>query len=122
MAAAQNYFINYPSYEEEESDSVPSENEVSSELNHLGLIKPTLKVKDMVQDTHYRILGARKVSTKFGNRVVLDLENYQLFLPARYEKLSDKAVADLNENKYCIVNKGAVSSTFSLEFINVNED
>lgn len=119
----QNFFNSYIPYED--SNPTPTTYEDStiiSELNQLGSIKPTLKIKDMMRDMQYRILGARKVNTKFGNRVLLQLETHQLFLPARYEQLSEEAILDLNENKYNIINKGQMLSTFNLEFVNINNN
>lgn len=114
LMAAAAYTENDPTTSEETA--------ISMELNELGGFKPTLKVKDMMRGMRYKILGARKVTTKFGSRIVLDLEKHQLFLPSRYDRLSEEAVADLNKSKYCIVNKGPVLSTFILEFINVNQE
>lgn len=86
------------------------------ELNKLGSIKPILRVKDMIEYIWYKIVGAKKVATKFGNRVVLQLENYQLFLPTRYESLSEETISELNRNIYSVANKGKVLSTYNLEF------
>lgn len=117
----QNYLSSYIPYED--SNATPLEDEdgtIISELNQLGIIKPTLKVKDMMRDIHYKVFGARRVNTKFGSRIVVHLEKYQIFLPARYGKLSEEAILDLNQNKYNIINKGPVLSTFNIEFINAN--
>lgn len=117
----QHYLSSYIPYEDSNATLLDYEDgAILLELNQLGTIKPILKVKDMMRDIHYKVFGARRVNTKYGSRVVLQLEKNQLFLPARYEKLSEGAILDLNQNKYNIVNKGQVLSTFNLEFVNVN--
>lgn len=70
-------------------------------FNNLGKGNPrnNRKISDMVVNHLYKIEGARKTKTAFGEKVVLDLENNEFcFLPARFtEKMLDDEESGLKE-------------------------
>ena len=65
----------------------------------------------------YRILHVRRADTKYGVRVVLELEENQLFLPTRYDDLSDNILKAMNEQKnFYLRNLGVIGKTYNLSF------
>lgn len=79
------------------------------ELNSFNF-KPLLRLKDMELHREYRVINAAKPMTRFGPRIVLELEDYQLFLPERYSKLSEAVFKKFQEGKYFVALKEGASS------------
>lgn len=75
--------------------------QIMSEFSKLNQ-KSILKSSEMVTDYSYKILKARRVKTKFGNKVLLELENNILFLPARFNKISDEVITNLSLGAYMV--------------------
>lgn len=88
-----------------------------TKLNNCGS-KPILKVKEMIINKSYKVINARKCETKFGKRLVLDLEEYQLFMPSRFDRFTDEeALEEINQRENLhITNKGESGRTYNLEF------
>lgn len=80
-------------------------------LNQQALIKhkPIRKIKELTLNAPYKILSAKTVKGKFGKVVLLELEEYAVFLPNRMtEVFKGKESLFLNE-RYSIVYKGEKS-------------
>lgn len=79
--------------------------------------KPFIKISSLEQHVAYKIYGARRLLTKFGERVVLELEKDQLFLPSRFDKLSDDVIDSINkEGNYHLTNQGPAGSSYDVVF------
>lgn len=79
--------------------------------------KPFVKISDLEQNVAFKISGAKRITTKFGERVVLELEKQQLFLPSRFDKLSPDVLDKLNmENNYYLTNQGPAGSSYDVVF------
>lgn len=101
-----------------EGDTPAAAIDVLGELNSNQVqYKPTRKMADMEINTPYKIYSARRCLTKFGERVILDLGDYQMFLPPRYAKTTEQSINQLNEQRFSVINKGSVGKTFHLSFI-----
>lgn len=79
--------------------------------------KPFVKLGDLEQHVAHKIYAARRITTKFGERVVLELFKYQLFLPARFDNLSDDVINNINkEANYYLTNQGPVGASHDIVF------
>lgn len=78
--------------------------------------KPLLKVKEMEPLKAYSILSCGKVSTRFGQRVVLELEDHQMFLPQRFNNISTNTIEKLNEGGFLITCQGTSINSYNLIF------
>lgn len=81
-------------------------------INEVGRLEssflPTKKLSDLKKDENFRVTAVRQVTTKFGPRIVIDVDNdFSAFLPTRISKLlttdGDDALSELvrasEENK-----------------------
>lgn len=71
-----------------------------------GQFKPTKKVADLKKDYKYMVTKVKQVSTRFGDKVVVEIDDeFQMFLPS---KVSEALINNLdlldsmgeNANKY----------------------
>lgn len=69
-------------------------------------IKNILHIKDMEDLTKYTIVGAKRVTTKYGETVQLELEKNIMFLPTRYNGLSDAEIEALSGGAFVIQREG----------------
>lgn len=66
-----------------------------SSLNHLNTAavdKKLIKLIDLELDVQYKIYSAKKTSTKFGDAILIELEDSKVFLPKR---LTEVVVGDI---------------------------
>lgn len=49
--------------------------------------KPLLRLDNMQVGMPYMVIGVREVSTRFGKKILLELEEHVMFLPDRYTEL-----------------------------------
>lgn len=86
-----------------------------NKLNKLGVGKTLKKIGDLECNKEYKITSARVVKTKYGRRVIVKINDFDVFLPARYQEISDE---DVNKLKNCrIINRTTPSDTFTkIEF------
>src|SRR5699024_5236856 len=70
------------------------------------------------------ITNTSKQETKFGPRVVVELEeNLRLSLPSRYNNTNEKQLLELGSSKYVLINKGRDQDrkSYSLELCKKEE-
>lgn len=93
-----------------------------SELNNM-VSKPYIKVSAMEFGRQYKVLNVSRCSTKFGAKVSLELEDVKIFLPCRYDKLSDAALQSINvDGNIYINNEGPNSNkSFNLKFCRASD-
>lgn len=87
------------------------------ELTSLAF-KPILTIKDMIPNNPLKILSAKKVKTQYGERLVLELEKYQMYLPPRFVNISEATFNRINEGDFCITNNGGNGKYANLTFTN----
>lgn len=75
--------------------------EVISSFNALNF-KKILNIKDMEGNKSYSIDGAYRTTTKYGNSVVLQLGERNLYLPKRFNTLDDEVIASLSNGLFYI--------------------
>lgn len=75
--------------------------EFISNFNKLNA-KQRLSVKDMIPLEEYHITGAERVTTKYGETIVLELETSILYLPKRFNSLTDKDIDELSTGAFLI--------------------
>lgn len=96
----------------------PKENDGAT-LNILNAqsFKPTMKISEMILNNPYQIYGIRRIATKYGPRVVAELQDVQIFLPMRYSSLPDDAMEDINsKGDFYVTNSGQNGKSFELKF------
>lgn len=112
---------NHPSSMDEAAPREEFDDSTLEELNAVKL-KKALRLKDMLLCCEYKILDAKRVNTKFGKRILLQLEDNALFLPQRYERLSDAVIEAMKTGKYSVRNNGECGATYDLCFQQHNDD
>lgn len=68
--------------------------------------KSIIHIKDLDDSVKYPIVQAKRVTTKYGTTIQVELENYIMFLPNRYNVLTDEEVKELSNQKFQIQRKG----------------
>lgn len=75
--------------------------EVVSSFNALNF-KKILNIKDMEENKNYSIDGSYRTTTKYGNVVVLQLGDRNLYLPKRFNTLDDEVIGSLSNGVFSI--------------------
>lgn len=65
-------------------------------IQALSIFKPTIKLSEMVKNQPEKIVSAKRVKTKYGDRIVLELTDHQVFLPGAFAQISDLAITQLS--------------------------
>lgn len=82
-----------------------------TKFNQVQMKKTILHIKDMEESKEYLILNAKKITTKYGPTIKIELETHIMFLPPRYNFLSDDDVNELSIGAYYITRDGEKSLT-----------
>lgn len=85
-----------------------------NEINQVGVavpLKPLIKLKDLVLGKPYPIIKARIINTKFGEAVLLDLDDVSCFLPKRATNVFRNQVEQFIPKKYGLMFKGILPSS-----------
>lgn len=79
-------------------------------LNNISLLekenKPPKKLGELEQNKPYKILSGVVTNTKFGKAVLLELEDWVVFLPNRVTETYTPYLKYFAEKKYWLVFKG----------------
>lgn len=79
-------------------------------LNSVSLLekenKPIKRLPELENDLPYKILGGTLTNTKFGKVVLLELEEYMVFLPKRVTEIYTPFIQYFKEEKYALVFRG----------------
>lgn len=79
-------------------------------LNEISLLekenKPIKKLRDLEQDIKYLIVDAKVTNSKFGEVILLELEDYVTFLPKRVTESYSLYVKYFKEKKYSLIFRG----------------
>lgn len=79
-----------------------SNTEVIKSFNSMNF-KKILSIKDMTPDMEYAVRGAYKTVGTYGEKIVLRLDNYILYLPSRFLSLGDEAIKRLCDGVFSVV-------------------
>lgn len=71
-----------------------------NKITRAELFLPTMKMKDLKESVRYEVTGIRKVQTKFGIKIVIDIANTcSVFLPNRVStSLEDETLFEQVKN------------------------
>ncbi|KAI9580588.1 hypothetical protein GQX74_011258 [Glossina fuscipes] len=61
--------------------------------------KNIMTLKDFPKDKRLRILKAERKQTRFGKKIMLNLEDYFLFLPDKFNTIDDEALKELSSGQ-----------------------
>ncbi|XP_055837277.1 uncharacterized protein LOC129919742 [Episyrphus balteatus] len=88
-----------------------------SEIENVSEFNTLINIRELEQNHRYPIMGIKKVQTKFGEKLVVDLGGHDIFLPARYNKLSEKTIQSIHSQTatFCIIYKGPFGRSVKLE-------
>lgn len=78
--------------------------------------KKNIKAFEMVIGESYQICSATMGASKFGMRIILELNDYQLFLPTRFNTISITVLQELNNQTYKVTNLGPMGNSYNLVF------
>lgn len=94
------------------------------ELNNIGAgksFKKTVKISELLINSWYSVTDARHIKTKFGQRVIITLNNeLSIFLPPRFENISAEQVKDMKKTFFRTykINSQDPDEFIKCEFIN----
>lgn len=71
-------------------------------LNNLAVGFECTKISDLIIGEKYIIKDAKLISTKYGPRVLLTLEDRNVFLPQRFQSVSSEQISSMIGS--CIIN------------------
>lgn len=120
--AAAPLLLSMPILDEEENQRI-SADAILSKLNS-NLFKPVIRLQDMVFNDPYKIQLIKKVQTqKYGQRIVVELEEFQVYLPNRYTlSLDDNTMDFMNsDGRFFLTNTGNVGSSSNLYFTRIQQ-
>lgn len=82
-----------------------------------------INLSGMETNKPYLITGIKKSNTRFGDRLVAELEKtYRLYLPERYYTgLTERQIQELGGGQYTVTKTGLNDKTNNLHFIKLNE-
>lgn len=87
--------------------------------------KKIMRVKEMDDSQEYIINGAYRTHTKYGERIVLKLDDAILYLPSRFLSLGDEEVKELGCGGYSItklpLRDECENSAYKLELKQINQ-
>lgn len=86
--------------------------------------KTILHIKEMENLKNYPVLKAAKVKTKYGDSIQVEIEEHVIFLPTRYNSLTEEDISELSSGNYLIkkeVGEDEKSYRLQLERFNMNE-
>lgn len=63
-----------------------------NKLNNLGMVKPIKSLSEINPDT-YLIKNGERIRTIYGAKIVLEMESFKVFLPSKFNELSDEEIA-----------------------------
>lgn len=78
--------------------------------------KRNIKAFEMIIGESYQICSATMCSSKYGMRIILELNDYQLFLPTRFNTISIAVLQELNNQTYKVTNLGPMGTSYNLVF------
>lgn len=81
--------------------------------------KKIVTMKELKPNTDYAVSGAYRTTTKYGEKIVLKLEDGILYLPSRYNSLGDDALTMLCSGLYSVMKtqlrEGLSSTLYKIE-------
>lgn len=101
--------------------------EILKELNNIkniqteGFKKQCLRLSDIPLNQQMRILKAERKDTMFGPKIMLEVEEHVLFLPKRYNELSDKALEAMGKGSFTLEKKCMAGNRIDFEFYNTDK-
>lgn len=93
--------------------------------NKLGNLqqKPTLKYKDIKIDQSYQLYDIKTVNTKFGRNILIELDKGVLFLPKRFQSLTEEDLEKMKSTPMGFIYRGTNEigkyCYHKIEFINI---
>lgn len=77
-----------------------------------------MKITDLTKNKPYLIEKLRKVQTKFGPTLIADLDSIQIFLPARFVKMTSEDIDFINENtNISLIYMGTTGKSHDIKFV-----
>lgn len=90
------------------------------QLNQVSLTveaeKETKKLADLIPNLIHKIIDARSVNTRFGPAVLIELENFVVFLPKRVIEVYTPFIEYFKSGKYGIILRGVKEPTNQVQF------
>lgn len=93
--------------------------EALAELNALAASTdlPTLPLRELPIGQAVAIVEVKRVTTRFGKRLLVKFSDYIVFLPDQYAAASDSTVAACNAGGFSLVYMGEVNGASQVRFI-----
>ena len=91
-------------------------------LNEINVIGQTIgletkRLKELPIDQGFNITELRRISTRYGERILCVCDEFKVVLPERFTRLSDATLAELNAQSLCLKYMGLQHSTYVVQFI-----
>ena len=83
-----------------------STNNLLQKFNSLNCKKSLIHLKDLQLSKKYIVINAKRIETKYGFMIQIELENAFMFLPYRFNVLSDDDIHELTSGLYYVYREG----------------
>ena len=93
--------------------------EALNEINAIGqtIGLETRRLRDLQIDHGFPIIEFRKIATPYGVRLLCVCDEFKVFLPERFSRLSDATIIELNSQELCLKYLGMQHSTYMVQFL-----
>lgn len=90
-------------------------------FNEVAVHKELRGLETLVEGTKYKIIHLKRMNTKFGPRILVEFEEFNIFLGQRFNKISDEDLQKANDHAKAasvyIQSNGKVGSAINIQFI-----
>jgi len=94
-----------------------------AKINSSSYVRETVSVSRLDIGKKYKVEKVKRVVTKYGEKILVDTEEFNIWLPDRFSTLlSDEDIGKINKNlleggKLFLQSMGAVGRTFNIVFL-----
>lgn len=78
-------------------------------------IRSILSVNNMVMNHHYIVCQIKKCKTRFGDKIQIVTDNHLIYLPQRFNNLSDAALEEINSNDFALIKTPGDGKNYNLK-------
>lgn len=84
----------------------------------------TTKIFKNIRPGRYLVHKFKLLETKFGMKVLVEIDNFEAFLPPRFTELIGKPeiIKELNEDQYILIYNGKSGRSYDIDFTKIDPE
>lgn len=98
---------------------------LKQKFNSLGFNrKQVVNIRTLITQHQYPVNNIKKTDTKYGQRLLVELDQFKVFLPERYlQVFSDEEIVEINNSilkkteHFFLVSKGELNGVLNFELV-----